>query len=80
MLNRLSGRVYRANLKKPSRSEIYIQGSDGSRTALRPVLQAENAASDRAALLRQKGARNKAISKAVRAQEKLRRKGLRHIE
>jgi len=43
-------------------------------------LQAENAASDRAALLRQKGARNKAISKAVRAQEKLRRKGLRHIE
>ena len=43
-------------------------------------LQAENAASDRAALLRQKGERNKAISKAVRAQEKLRRKGLRHIE
>ena len=43
-------------------------------------LQAENAASDWAALLRQKGARNKAISKAVRAQEKLRRKGLRHIE
>ena len=42
-------------------------------------LQAENAASDRAALLRQKWERNKAISKAVRGQEKLRRKGLRHM-